>query len=192
MRKLFFLGIIALVLTAFTGCYSSQHNIKKDLNVNTERVDSKSSIAILIPPDGSFISTSRQDKNFNVDVPDILKEEIIAYGSGILVSEKIKHILITKYDNITIIKDKNNITTDYIIIPNIYHWEERSTEWSGIADKLGIKIQLYNVRTDKIVNEINYYAECGWLDVDSRTEFLMDHADFHKGIYYLVGLSKGN
>jgi hypothetical protein len=32
---------------------------------------------------------------------------------------------------------------DYYVIPEILHWEDRATEWSGIPDKIEIKISIY-------------------------------------------------
>jgi hypothetical protein len=40
---------------------------------------------------------------------------------------------------------KNSVSTDfdYYVIPEILHWEDRNTEWSGISDKLEIKVSVY-------------------------------------------------
>ena len=37
----------------------------------------------------------------------------------------------------------------YAIIPEILNWEERATEWSGLPDKIEIKISVYDWKTDK-------------------------------------------
>jgi hypothetical protein len=34
-------------------------------------------------------------------------------------------------------------TYDYYAIPDILHWEDRNTEWSGIPDKVEVKISVY-------------------------------------------------
>lgn len=37
---------------------------------------------------------------------------------------------------------------DYYIIPEILHWEDRATEWSGIPDKIEVKISIYDAADD--------------------------------------------
>ena len=40
---------------------------------------------------------------------------------------------------------KNNASGpfDYYVIPEILHWEDRATEWSGLPDKIEVKILVY-------------------------------------------------
>jgi hypothetical protein len=33
---------------------------------------------------------------------------------------------------------------DYYVIPEILHWEDRATEWSGLPDKIEVKIIIYD------------------------------------------------
>ena len=33
---------------------------------------------------------------------------------------------------------------DYYVIPEILHWEDRATEWSGIPDKIEVKVSIYD------------------------------------------------
>jgi len=33
---------------------------------------------------------------------------------------------------------------DYYVIPEILHWEDRATEWSGLPDKIEVKISIYD------------------------------------------------
>jgi hypothetical protein len=32
---------------------------------------------------------------------------------------------------------------DYYVIPEILHWEDRATEWSGIPDKIEVRVSIY-------------------------------------------------
>jgi hypothetical protein len=35
------------------------------------------------------------------------------------------------------------MTSDYYVVPQILHWEDRATEWSGKKDKIEVKITVY-------------------------------------------------
>jgi len=38
---------------------------------------------------------------------------------------------------------------DYYVIPEILHWEDRATEWSGIPDRIEIKVSVYDGQEEK-------------------------------------------
>jgi hypothetical protein len=40
-------------------------------------------------------------------------------------------------------KNAASVNFDYFVIPEILHWEDRATEWSGIPDKIEVKISIY-------------------------------------------------
>ncbi len=37
----------------------------------------------------------------------------------------------------------------YLVVPDILHWEDRATEWSGIPDRLEIKLSVYDGETGR-------------------------------------------
>jgi hypothetical protein len=39
---------------------------------------------------------------------------------------------------------------EYLVYPNIIHWEDRATEWSGIRDKLDVKIDLIETSSGQV------------------------------------------
>ncbi len=41
---------------------------------------------------------------------------------------------------------------DYLIFPSILAWEDRATAWSGISDKVSVKISIISVRTTKTID----------------------------------------
>ena len=46
--------------------------------------------------------------------------------------------------DLTCAKGSNTPAPDYYVIPEILHWEDRATEWSGIPDKIEVKISIYD------------------------------------------------
>lgn len=41
------------------------------------------------------------------------------------------------------LKKNDSATSVYYVIPEILHWEDRATEWSGIPDKIEVKLIIY-------------------------------------------------
>lgn len=43
---------------------------------------------------------------------------------------------------------------DYYVVPEILHWEDRATEWSGIPDKVEIKISVFDKRQTELASTL--------------------------------------
>lgn len=43
---------------------------------------------------------------------------------------------------------------EYLISPTILHWEDRATEWSGIRDKIEVRVQLRDARSGSVVDAV--------------------------------------
>jgi hypothetical protein len=43
---------------------------------------------------------------------------------------------------------------DYYVVPEILHWEDRATEWSGIPDRLEVKISVFDPTKKEIASSI--------------------------------------
>lgn len=79
--------------------------------------------------------------------------EKIYHGTGKTLSYEIREELRNYSNRITIFRDKENLddfdddeleSFDYIVVPEILHWEDRSTEWSGIPDRISFSIEIYD------------------------------------------------
>lgn len=51
---------------------------------------------------------------------------------------------------------------EYYVIPEILHWEDRATEWSGIPDKIQVKISIYEGKTWKEVASTIISGKSKW------------------------------
>ena len=50
----------------------------------------------------------------------------------------------------------------YLIQPEILHWEDRATEWSGLLDKIKLKITVFDVTTGKVLDSAQLEAQGKW------------------------------
>jgi hypothetical protein len=55
----------------------------------------------------------------------------------------------TECKELECLKINKSSNFDYYIIPEILHWEDRATEWSGIPDKIEVKLSIYEGQTWK-------------------------------------------
>jgi hypothetical protein len=51
---------------------------------------------------------------------------------------------------------------DFIVIPQIEHWSDRATEWSGIPDRITLLVTVYDVATGAVLNRQEIKASSRW------------------------------
>lgn len=56
----------------------------------------------------------------------------------------------------------NDNSFNYLIYPQILHWEDRATEWSGISDKVTVKINIIEANTKKTLDSATIEGTSGW------------------------------
>lgn len=61
------------------------------------------------------------------------------------------------------LKEKRTLTDGYYVVPRILHWEDRATEWSGLPDKIELKITVYNSATDRVIASSILSGKSKWL-----------------------------
>ena len=50
----------------------------------------------------------------------------------------------------------------YYVVPEILHWEDRKTEWSGMPDRVAIRIAVFNASTLAEVDSIKIEQSAAW------------------------------
>lgn len=129
MKKILFGILLVIIFVSCTSTYKYDFN-----NPSEEILEINKNIAITVSEDGAYGND-------------------VYTGSGRKVSNTIR-IELKKYTtNIEILKDKVSLKDlsdqesygyDYIIVPEIIHWEDRATAWSGIPDKVEISIEIFD------------------------------------------------
>jgi len=134
--------IILLVTALLTvGCADSHQLIRNNTN----------SVSKLTPNDSFYIAVSR----------DGVYGAKIYQGSG-LSSSQVLHSALSKHarnvqsgqsflpfeESLKYARDNNY---KYLVYPTILEWEDRATEWSGIPDRVELKIEFIQTATGRIV-----------------------------------------
>jgi hypothetical protein len=60
------------------------------------------------------------------------------------------------------LKESSSPKSDYYVIPEILHWEERATEWSGMPDKIKVKLSIYESQNWRELSSNIISGESKW------------------------------
>lgn len=147
MKKLI---ILTLVASGLVGC-SAKYNTN-NVQENTEQLKKDTPVLISKPTDGFYEAQQYS-------------------GSGAASAAAVRAAFLKYSDQVTIVQDcadvecmktKHAIARGYYVVPQILHWEDRATEWSGIPDKIEVKITVYNSETNNRVASAIINGKSKW------------------------------
>jgi hypothetical protein len=148
MKRNFFLIILALIL----GC-THTYEVTKTSQTSNAKLDKNAKAYVSVPEDGRY--------------GDILYE-----GSGSTTAQAIqkafaKHLsIIERGKRPEIYKDALNSAQNggfnYLIYPMITHWEDRATEWSGLSDKISVKLSIIDAQNDSTIDSVIINGKSRW------------------------------
>jgi len=94
------------------------------------------------------IATSENGRYGTIDYPssgrmtaDAIKSSFIALANDVSI--------LTTCKNLLCLKSETKTAPVYFVVPEIIHWEDRNTEWSGIPDRIEVKISVFNDQDPK-------------------------------------------
>jgi len=141
---------ITLLLCLITGCASTyKHSQQHSLHT---WIDPSKGVLISVPNDGSYGNTQYHQSG-----------DVTANAIRTAFSKKAKKADVTKE-----CKDHeclNTINTEkygYYIKPTILHWEDRATEWSGIPDRIEIRLIVFDAITKEKLYDSSYTGKSKW------------------------------
>lgn len=144
-------GIIALFATALGAC---THKYATDaVQVPQQRLDRAAAVYIIMPQPGSYGATRYPESGHHV--------------------VRAAHAALSKFTNKVVAGDapesldsaRRKATTasaTYVFEPTILNWEDRATEWSGLPDRITIKMVIWNAKTGSEVASTLARASSKW------------------------------
>lgn len=133
MRGLFIL--ISLALTY--GCSSTYQ--QSDITASTSKITKDKSVLIATPEDGVYESQHYASSGRMTAMA--IQSAFSKFTNSVSVSDECR--------DINCLQTRKQTKIDYYVIPQILHWEDRATEWSGKPDLIEIKIVIYDASTLK-------------------------------------------
>jgi hypothetical protein len=148
--ELFHLLAIAVVTITSAGCSSSYKFAAP--TVVGDRLDASRGVAISKPANGVFNGT--------------------AYGqSGRMTADAVRSAFARHADHVALIANchgpdclghLDSATFGYYVQPEILHWEDRATEWSGKSDRVEIRMTVYDTATSERLAHGTYSGKSKW------------------------------
>ena len=141
MRKYFLISLVtfAFICLGCTSTYEYQTN-----NPTTTKLEKNKIVAIATSEDGFYGSDIYEGSGKILSM--VVRQQIKIYSSKVTILEnKIK---------IEDFSEKEIEEYDYIVIPEILHWEDRATAWSGLPARISFSIQIYNNKKELLKSTI--------------------------------------
>lgn len=146
MKRLLF--VFAVVLLAGCSAKYSTNNVQK----STELLVKDLPVAVAKPADGVYETHSYAGSGETTAI--VVKAAILRHSDSVSVYSDCEDLMC--------LKDKHTLSRGYYVVPQILHWEDRATQWSGIPDRIEIKISVYNAETNARVASTIISGKSKW------------------------------
>jgi len=147
-----FIPQLVLVLISFiTGCNSTY--TQSELHTPTTNLDASLGVLISTPEDGWYGNT--QYRNSGRMTANAIRAAFSKHTSNVTISRECHGD--DCLDNIDVEK------FGYYVKPEILHWEERNTEWSGKPDRIEIQMVVFDSATQEELANSSYTGKSKWL-----------------------------
>lgn len=130
MRKLLLVAVSVLA----SGCTAKY--VQNDLSQPAEKLLSGAPVTIAQPADGSYDGSAY--KASGAMTAAAVRAAFARHSNAVVVNESCA--------NLSCIRPQG--ATGYYVVPEILHWEDRATEWSGIPDRIEVKLDIYGPQGD--------------------------------------------
>ncbi|MGI5055715.1 DUF4823 domain-containing protein [Treponema socranskii] len=141
MKKLYYLSVMYFIMMLISCTSTYRYSIN---NPSDKKLERNKIIAIATSEDGLYGSDIYTGSGRILS--HIIKKELITYSSKTIIFENKESIIDFSEEDIS--------KYDYVIIPEILHWEDRATAWSGLPDKVEFSVNIYNSKRELLKSTV--------------------------------------
>lgn len=139
-------ALLALLLVS--GC--SAKYMQHDISAPSAKLKNGKSLIIATPANGRYGNDTYHASGEMT--ASATRSAFAQYSNNVTVSPSCSEIACLK----------NNQQFDYYVVPEILHWEERATEWSGLPDRIEVKLTVYAGETFEPVASTIFSGKSKW------------------------------
>jgi hypothetical protein len=143
---------VLLSLISLCGCVS-KYRIDS-YAAPTAHVDKTASFYVTLPEDGQYDGTVYP--NSGADTAEALRTALLAHVDRVVIGAA------KGEDLATALAQAKQQGISNVVQSSILNWEDRATEWSGIPDKITLKLALYDVQTGSQLSSTVTSASSKW------------------------------
>ncbi|MDH5755498.1 MAG: DUF4823 domain-containing protein [Nitrospinota bacterium] len=126
-----------ILCSLLVGCVSANTSVDR-LNTALVNFDKNFSAMVVQPADGGSLGKTYRGSGAKVAF------EFARAMKPLVADVKISP---NSSDNQSLFEDARKQNVRYLLIPQIMHWEDRATQWSGIPDRMEIQVELIDLVT---------------------------------------------
>lgn len=148
-----FFSVLALLLLLSFGC--ARHSLQPTSSESpAAKLPRAAKLYISLSQDGRYGSTAYIGSGGSVS--RMLKDALQPYASSIVTAGVVEQQEVA-------LQSARAAGARYLIMPNIQHWEDRNTPWSGLLDHVKVELSAYDVETgaslgSKVIAANNQWA----------------------------------
>jgi hypothetical protein len=146
----YFISLAAVVLI-FAGCADTHQLVRQNEN-NSTKLDKNCAVYVAVSRDGRYGDINYEGSGATTS--QIIMAAFAKYLSRIESAPEYESL------NTNLTKARND-GFSHLVYPMILHWEDRATEWSGLSDKIRVKISLFDVSTGQQLDGAIISGESG-------------------------------
>ena len=128
-------------LTLLVGC-ADTHQLVRQGNSNNIKLSASDSVYVAISRDGVY--GDNVYKGSGATTSEILLASFAKRAEKVEEAQSYQ-----SYDDSLNVARSEHFR--YVVVPTILHWEDRATAWSGIPDRVEVKVSVVDVSTGKPV-----------------------------------------
>jgi hypothetical protein len=150
MRRVLFVSLVCLLMPTANAAH--KYHVTEIVNTGA-KLSPDSSVLITVPKDGAFNGR-------------------VYSGSGQQTAEATRNALTHRLTRVSLaaattteagLAEAGAGGYTYLCIPEVLHWEDRATEWSGKRDKIEVKLTVYEVSSGKIIKSAIISSVSKWM-----------------------------
>lgn len=145
MRHLHF--IVGVLLLA-----SCASQYRRDvISAPSSKLERHKSVVVATPKNGFY--DNREYRSSGRETAAVVQSAFSRFASNVVVNAKCSEIGCLK-------SETSNY--DYLVIPEILHWEDRNTEWSGKPDRVEVKLTVWDNLSGKELSSVIISGKSKW------------------------------
>jgi len=144
-----------IVISLLMGCSATYNMTRTDTHKSPPKLTRGETVYVALSEPGGV-------ESINKIYPD----------SGLQTSAEIENTL-TKYNSIVVrgkqpeayeaaLTSARKVSARYLVLPEVQHWEDRATEWSGKPDRIIVKIWVIDVTSGDLLDVIDIKGKSKW------------------------------
>lgn len=142
---------LLITATLITGCASTyKQNV---VTVPISKLQQGKPVLIATPNNGSY--NGKEYANSGNTTAQAVRSAFARHTNNTVVSDQCK--------DLNCLKNSKASSASYLVVPEILHWEDRNTEWSGKKDRLEIKITIYDSGDGKELSTTIITGSSKWM-----------------------------